>query len=107
MPILQLWSEKYAQQGLRVVGVTEMSTDAKIIRKALEEVGVKYPAVTDFGEKISKRYKIESHPTTYLIDRQGVIRHIEEGFVKGDEVEMQKLVEKLLASSSRPKAVKR
>lgn len=97
MPILQLWSEQYRARGLRVVGVTQMSTDRAVIDKALAEVRVKYPAVTDHGEKIARRYRITAHPTTFLIDRRGVIRHVEEGFLKGDEVGMQRLVEKLLA----------
>ena len=73
-----------------------MSTDRAVIDKALAEVGVKYPAVTDQGEKIARRYRITAHPTTLLIDRRGVIRHVEEGFLKGDVVGLQRLVEKLL-----------
>ncbi len=97
MPILQLWSEQFKARGLRVVGVTEMSTDADVIKQALAEVGVKYPAVTDHGERIANAYKVTAHPTTYFVDRRGVIRHAEEGFLKGDEVEMLKVLEKLLA----------
>lgn len=96
MPILQLWSEQYRKQGLRLVGITEMSTDPKVISAELKDLGVRYPAVTDFGERIAARYRIEAHPTTYILDRTGRIRHVEEGFLKGDEIEMQKIVEKLL-----------
>lgn len=48
-----------------------------------EQIGVKFPLLSDFKREVSKTYGILNEErgfanrTTFVIDKQGVIRHIE------------------------------
>ncbi len=102
MPHLQRLSRKYAKNGLIVVGVTQMNPTNGALRNALRQSGVTYPVVTDPGEKIGQRiYQIEAHPTTVLIDRAGRIAHVETGYLKGDEKNLEARIRALLAAGPR------
>jgi peroxiredoxin len=98
MPELQKLQRKYAAQGLRVIGVTQMDPTAQQARAALKELGVTYPALLDPGERIGKRYELEAHPTTVLIDRRGIIRKVNTGYLKGEEKEIEAAIRALLAA---------
>lgn len=50
-----------------------------------KQLGITYPLLSDFTRKVSKEYGILdeerqfSRRTTFVVDKQGVIQHIEEG----------------------------
>lgn len=54
-------------------------------RRFAEDIGVTFPLLSDFKRKVSKDYGIlneEAHMArraTFVVDKEGVIRHIEEG----------------------------
>ena len=100
MPRLQALERKYHARGLRIVGVTQMDPKPQAARKALQELKVSYPALVDPGERIGKKYQLEAHPTTVLIDRQGVVRFVGTGFIIGDEKELEKKLVPLLSPHS-------
>jgi peroxiredoxin len=97
MPLLQALQRQYKAQGLQIVGVTQMDPKPQEARKALQKLGVIYPALLDPGERIGKLYQLEAHPTTVVIDRQGVVRRFETGFLIGDEKELESALRPLLA----------
>ncbi len=98
MPRLQALYRRYAGQGLRVVGVTQMDPKPAAARRALHQLGVTYPVLLDPGERIGRQYRLEAHPTTVLIDRQGVVRRVDTGFLIGDEKEIEAALRPLLAT---------
>lgn len=102
MPELEKLHRKYRAQGVRIIAVTQMNPTVKEARAALKELGVTYPALLDPGEKIGKRYRLEAHPTTVLIDRRGIVRRVNTGYLKGEEKEIEAAIRRLLASA--PKA---
>jgi peroxiredoxin len=97
MPELQKLHRKYAAKGLRIVGVTQMNPTPQEARSALKELGVTYPIVMDPGEKIGRQYQLEAHPTTVLIDRRGVVRKVNTGYLKDEEKEIEAAVRGLLS----------
>lgn len=96
MPELQKLHRKYAAKGLRIVGVTQVNPTPQEARAALKELGVTYPAVMDPGERIGRQYQLEAHPTTVLIDRRGIVRKVNTGYLKGEEKEIEAAVRGLL-----------
>ena len=61
-----------------------VSVDSQFANKAYaEQIGVNFPLLSDFQRTVSKEYGIlnEEHGfanrTTFVIDRQGVIQHID------------------------------
>ena len=104
MPELEKFHKKYAGKGVVVLGLMEMNPKPGEVRKLFKKVGVTYPVAIDSGEKIGKRYGLEAHPTTVLIDRSGKVVKAESGFVRGDEKEMEKALLALLNTDTKHEA---
>jgi len=101
MPELEKIHRRYSGRGLRVVGVTEMNPDPKQAAQAFEQIGATYPAILDAKERVAALYRIEAHPTTFVIDAAGVIRFVNSGYLKGEEADIERAVEKALAARER------
>ena len=70
MPSLQALHEQFADQGLRVVGVSiDAAAREPELRAFLEEVGVTYTILHDPDERISRVMPIVGIPHTFLIGR--------------------------------------
>ena len=82
-PQLEALRQELGPRGFEVlaVGVDEDRDDALAF---LEEEPVSYPVVWDPSGDTPKRYAILGMPTGYLIDREGSIRLVHQGFRRGD-----------------------
>jgi peroxiredoxin len=88
---------KYAAQGLRIVGVSEDEVDDKDkIPTFVSTYGAKFAVGWDEDKAIARRYKPETMPSTFLIDKRGVVRFAHAGYHDGEEVQIQKEIEELL-----------
>ena len=85
-PYLQSLHERYADQGLRVVGVTvDTRGAASAVRDFIGEFGVTYTILSDPDMTSMDRYAVIGLPATFLLDKGGVIRHVSIGPVaEGD-----------------------
>ena len=85
IPQLRAGHEKYAAQGLTIVGVhsPEFFWEKPLdkVAAAVKEFGIRYPVVQDNDFAIWKRFDIRYWPTAVLVDRRGIVRyhHIGEG----------------------------
>jgi len=84
-PALQRAWEKYKDQGVLILGVDYVDTDADA-KKFIAEFQQTYPNGADLGTKISQAYKISGVPETYFIGKDGkLLPGIDEnGRVKGN-----------------------
>ena len=94
-PILEALRAELGAQGFEVlaISVDERESDAAGF---LEEVPVSYPVVIDGTGATPTAYGVRGMPTGYLIDRQGVVRDIHEGFRKSDGDKLRAKIIKLL-----------
>jgi len=62
--------------GLRVVGVNLANTEASLAKvdAFVQQYGIKYPVVLDTKGSVANSYGVQAIPTSFFIDRQGVIR---------------------------------
>ncbi len=95
MPVLERMYQRYKDQGLVVVGVS-VDRNARNARGFLRRTPVSFPIVHDGGHGIADRYSPPRMPSSYIIDRRGVIRHVHEGFRSGDGQRMEREVRALL-----------
>jgi thiol-disulfide isomerase/thioredoxin len=85
LPYITSWHQKYAAQGLKVVGIhaPEFVFERQVnnIQRAMKKHGITYPVAVDNGFKTWKAYGNEYWPHLFLADRQGIIQydHIGEG----------------------------
>jgi thiol-disulfide isomerase/thioredoxin len=78
--------KKYAENGLVVVGLSVDSKPA-VVGPFATKKGVNYPLAMATPEVIEAFGGVEGIPTTFLIDREGNIRHKKVGSMETDEYE--------------------
>ena len=94
MPAMQELAERYADDGLRIVGV-DVGEGTDSVREFVNEVGVTYPIVMDFDSSIFARYSpLFGVPRHYFVGRDGTITAARIGELRPDE--MEPLVRELL-----------
>jgi peroxiredoxin len=98
-PKLETLSERYAGDGLRVVGISEDEEDDKAKIPAFAyKYGAKFALAWDGDKSIAHQYDPAAMPSTFIIDRRGVVRFVHAGFHDGEEAEIEKEVRSLLGS---------
>jgi len=96
LPQLEKFHQKYASKGLAVVGVS-VDKEASGIKGFLEKLKVTFPVVHDAGHQVSGKYSPPRMPSSYIIDRKGIVRYVHGGYRAGDAAEFEKEIQALLA----------
>lgn len=79
LPELQRVQEKFRKRGLAVVAVT-VDNELENVRSFLKKYDLKLQALWDQRKKVVEAYGVEKMPSSFLIDRNGVIRFIHRGY---------------------------
>lgn len=95
MPILQKLYAKYGKQGLVILGVS-VDREADNIKSFLGKLGVSFPVVHDGEHAVTDRYKPEKMPSSYIVDREGVVKYVHAGFNASDAATFEKEIKELL-----------
>lgn len=95
IPHFQEASTTYNGQVL-IVGVDDGEPRERVAPFA-QEMGITYPVPLDGDSGVSRRYRVNSLPTTFFIDADGVIQHIQIGLV--NEAMLQEQIERLIQGS--------
>jgi peroxiredoxin len=72
MPSLNKLYQELRPRGFEVVAVS-LDKSAENVREFISKKGFKFLVLIDESNTVSKRYKVFSTPTTFLIDRKGNI----------------------------------
>jgi hypothetical protein len=106
LPYLRAWHERYAADGLRVIGIHsagfEPSGDPAAVRAAVERLAIPYPVVIDVHLELWELYGNRGWPGRYLWDREGILVHYHYG--EGAYEETERAVQELLGSEREPVA---
>ena len=78
-PVLQRLQERYAERGLRVIGIS-VDQEATNARGFVQRTGARFLVLHDRDRDVAERYAPSSMPTSFVIDREGVLRHVNRGF---------------------------
>jgi thiol-disulfide isomerase/thioredoxin len=98
LPNIVRWHQKYASQGLWVIGVhtPEFAYERELdnVKQALEQHKITYPVPIDNAYGTWKSYSNEYWPHLFLADRQSVIQydHIGEGAYNETEQKIKQLL---------------
>ena len=77
MPAMQAVYETYRDQGLVILAINATNQDSLSAAQAfVEENQLDFPILLDLQGEVSTRYQLRSLPSTYFIDRQGMIQEI-------------------------------
>lgn len=73
------WHGTYRAAGLRLLAVG-LDRELSDVRDTATSLGLEFPVMHDAGLQVSERYSVSEMPAAVLIDRDGIIREVFEGF---------------------------
>lgn len=99
MPALQQAYTANRERGLAVLAVNSTFQDTEADAQAFaQNLGLAFPILLDWDGAVSQRYLLRALPSTFFIDRQGVIRSVVVGGPMSEAV-IQTKIEALLQGS--------
>jgi cytochrome c biogenesis protein CcmG, thiol:disulfide interchange protein DsbE len=78
MPAIQAAYERYAPEGFSVLAVN-VGEDPATVSAYMREVGLSFAAPLDRDGAVSLNYRVTAMPSSFFVDRRGVIRSIYRG----------------------------
>ena len=107
LPRLQKWHDTYKDQGLVILGLTTFYGHAEgkqltrpqelaYLRDFKKRNNLRYAFAVSDEEDNDRNYMVGSIPTTFLIDRRGVVRFISIGSSDIEATALQKMIKKLI-----------
>ncbi|QMU55302.1 MAG: redoxin domain-containing protein [Nitrosopumilus sp.] len=98
LPYITAWDDKYAEQGLLIIGVHspefEFEKDVENVKMAVSKHGINYPVVMDNDMETWKAFENNYWPRKYIADHEGYIRYDHIG--EGDYQKTEKIIQQLL-----------
>lgn len=97
-PFMTQLTQDFKEKGLHVIGVNldENQQDAK---NFLVQHPVNFSVLMDETKQCAQDFGVIAMPSTYIIDKNGLVRHIHRGFRAGETEELRQLIEQLLAEN--------
>ena len=86
---------KYKASGLEILAVS-VDDEKKEIPDFIKTYGAKFPVGWDEGHKVADCYKPPNMPSAYVIDKNGVVKFVHNGYHDGEEKELEKEIKSLL-----------
>jgi hypothetical protein len=104
LPYMKAWHERYAEDGLRTIGVHspgfDPSRDEQAVRDAVGRLGIEYPVLIDGELQVWQEYENLGWPARYLFD--GHARLFEYHYGEGAYTETELAIQELLGVEREP-----
>jgi peroxiredoxin len=84
MPLLDDLYNRYERVGFNLLGVN-IDDDSGRAMDMIRELGVNFPVLFDARKEVSKLYEVGSMPVTVIVDREGTVRYVHQGYKPGYE----------------------
>jgi peroxiredoxin len=100
LPDLQALHARLGPRGLTVLGVsTDGAREATTLRNMVSGLGLQYPVIHDARNQISAPYRVGGYPTSFVLDRKGVLRWRRDGMIPRDDADLLAVLEAALAEA--------
>jgi peroxiredoxin len=96
LPEIEKLRAQFPAKDFQVLAVN-VDQSADKARKFLRKHPVGYPSLADPKGRVPRMFGLETMPTSYVIDRKGVIRYVHKGYREGDMQEIRARIAKLVA----------
>lgn len=84
MPLLDELYARYNRVGFNLLGVN-IDDDSSRAMDMVRELGVSFPVLFDDRKEVSRMYDVDAMPVTILVDREGNVRFVHQGYKPGYE----------------------
>jgi peroxiredoxin len=95
MPLLDELYSRYQRVGFNLLGVN-IDDDSSRAMAMINELGVSFPVLFDARKEVSRLYEVDAMPVTIIVDREGNVRHVHQGYKPGYELKYLDQVRALL-----------
>lgn len=90
-PFMEELHQNYADDGLTVIAIN-MDKNVEDAQRFLDEVSVTFLIGRNAAGNVAKQFGVQAMPSSFIIDRDGVIQEIHMGFKSGDK---KKIISKI------------
>ncbi len=97
-PFLNEMHQQLKDQGLQIVAVN-LDEEINEAKDFLAKYPANFTVVADASKQCAKDFGVKAMPSSYIIDRKGIVHHVHLGFRPGEAKELRALVEKLLTEN--------
>ena len=95
IPEVEEMRTEFPESEFQIIAVNLDQKKKKALR-FLEKNPIGYPSASDPKGRLPGQFGVETMPTSYLIDENGVIRYVHRGFKKGDGSKLREEIRNLL-----------
>ena len=95
LPLLNNLYNKYKNKGFVLLGVN-IDEKSSLAKKMIKELKINFPVLFDKTQSTSESYDLQAMPSTFIIDKNGVVRFAHYGYKSGYEKKYEKDVKSLL-----------
>jgi peroxiredoxin len=96
LPVLERLYARYKKDGFVIVGVS-VDKDASKVSRFLRRTKLSFPIVHDANGVVAERYRPEKMPSSYLVNRAGMVSYVQKGFRQADAATLESEINKALA----------
>jgi peroxiredoxin len=97
-PFLVELYDNYSEKGMDLLGINldeEVDNMNKFLKKLDKDN--KFKIISDPDSKIGNLYNVEAIPSTFILDKKGVVRYMHLGFSSEEKEKFKKEIESLLS----------
>ena len=95
MPTLERLAQA-RQEAIQVLGVNLDTVNPDKVRAFVRELGIRFPILLDPDLGVGKAYRVRGLPTSFVVDRDGVVRFREVGYRDWTDRESQFVIDEAL-----------
>jgi peroxiredoxin/outer membrane lipoprotein-sorting protein len=98
---LDVLQSRYVDQGFTVVGINSIDRERSPLEEWKDKHAISFPIL--LGDEYTENlYRIRVYPTFYLVDRQGILRHMHHGASDDSMRELTEEIRNLLSGEKEP-----
>src|SRR5262249_56916233 len=101
MPLVEELRKECPSDQFQVIAVN-LDENPEKAKAFLERHKIGYPSVSDPQGNLPKSFGLKTMPTSYLIDRAGVVRYVHPGFRASDIDDLRKRIREVLNQGALP-----
>jgi thiol-disulfide isomerase/thioredoxin len=100
IPKLNVLADKYKDKGVNFIGINiDTPRNVSKVKPFSQSKGINYPVLLDTNNELMAELHVTMVPTLLFVNDKNKIVHIHQGFLPGDEKEIEKMIEMYINES--------
>lgn len=95
IPEIEEMRGEFPASDFQIIAIN-LDQKTKKAKRFLKKNPIGYPSASDPKGRLPEKFGVETMPTSFLIDRDGVIRYVHRGFKRGDGSRLRSEIRSLL-----------